>query len=228
MRLEVLEELNLHILRLLKDVWGRVIALDLETHIQHPNMFLTDEQILSVSLARRISGKFMERNEIEVETIFLEDESEESEVKLLEKLNEKLSNIKPLAVIGYGVRQYDIPLLTIKKERYHKRHNQRFWKLVDLVELAAVIDLYHILRYRGYKKLEENLYSQEFSNLPLKRTKRLVSTDRDEKRKDVYRLWKEDRETLREYSEGDVHDLLLIAESLAFGDSHRERYAASY
>jgi DNA polymerase elongation subunit (family B) len=219
-----LEELNLSILKLLRNEWNRVMALDIETHIPAPDMFLTGEWILSVSLARRVSGELTRGEGISVKTIFLDDEREESEKELLTRLNKELSDIKPLGVVGYGIRQYDIPLLVIKKERYCKRYNLSLWGIVDATESAAVIDLYHILKYRKYKKLEEALSSQEFRHLPLKRTKQLVSSYRDEKGKDIYRLWKKDRETLREYSEGEVHDLLLLAEHLAFGGGHRERY----
>jgi hypothetical protein len=117
-----------------------------------------------------------------------------------------------------------MPLLVIKKERYYKRYNLSLWGIVDVTESAAVIDLYHILKYMGYKKLEEALSSQEFAHLQFKRTKHLVSSDREKKREEVYRLWKEDREKLREYSEGEVHDFLLLAEHLAFGGGHRGRY----
>ena len=219
-----LEELNLSILKLLRKERHRVITLDVETHIPVRDMFLTGERILSVSLARRVSGEFMSGEGISVKPIFLDDEGEESEKELLTKLNEDLSEIKPLGVVGYGIRQYDIPLLVIKKERYYKRCNLSLWGIVDATESAAVIDLYHILKYRGYKKLEEVLSSQEFAHLPFKRTKHLVSADREKKREEVYRIWKEDRKTLREYSEGEVHDLLLIAEHLAFGGGHRGRY----
>jgi DNA polymerase elongation subunit (family B) len=211
-----LEELNLSILKLLRNEWNRVIALDIETHIPAPDMFLTNEPILSVSLARRVSGELTRGEGISVKTILLDDENEESEKELLTKLNKELSDIKPLGVVGYMIRQYDIPLLVIKKERY-KRYNLSLWGIVDVTESAAAIDLYHILKYMGYKKLEEALSSQEFAHLPFKRTKHLVSADREKKHEEVHRLWKEDRKTLREYSEGEVHDLLLIAEHLAFG-----------
>jgi DNA polymerase elongation subunit (family B) len=111
-----LEELNLSILKLLRKERHRVITLDVETRIPVRDMFLTGERILSVSLARRVSGEFMSGEGISVKTIFLDDEGEESEKELLTKLNEDLSEIKPLGVVGYGIRQYDIPLLVIKRE----------------------------------------------------------------------------------------------------------------
>jgi hypothetical protein len=98
----------------------------------------------------------------------------------------------PLAVVGYNIRQYDIPLLVFKKEKYQKRYNlslRDIGKIVDVTELAAIIDLYHILKYilkyMRYKNLEEALSAQEFKHLQLRRTRQLVPTNREEKGKEI-------------------------------------------
>jgi hypothetical protein len=119
--------------------------------------------------------------------------------------------IKPLGVIGYGLRQYDLPLLIMKKQRY----NLLLWKLIDMTESAIHVDLYHVLKYKRYKKLNQVLSPPEFAHLPLFRTKDIVTSDRLEKGKEIYRLWKHDKAGLKKYAEGDVHDLLLITESIA-------------
>ncbi|MEM0049561.1 MAG: hypothetical protein QXW39_03385 [Candidatus Bathyarchaeia archaeon] len=206
------EELQIKLLKLLQDNWNRVISLDMETHVLDPSHFLKDERILSVSLARRISGNFVEGKGIELKTIFLDKEDDDSEKMLLKSLDLELSKIKPLGVIGYGLRQYDIPLLVMKKQHY----NLLLWKLIDMTESAVHVDLYHLLKYKRYKKLDQALSSPEFAYLPLKRTHNILPTDRAEKGKEVYRLWKENKERLKEYAEGEVHDILLIAERLAF------------
>jgi DNA polymerase elongation subunit (family B) len=232
-----LEEWNLNILRLLKNEWkdGKVIALDMETSAKDPNNFLTDELILAVSFAWRSSGEPMEEKGISVKTKILDNESEESEKELLIVLNEELEELSrsrskphgvvgyPLAVVGYNIRQYDIPLLVFKKEKYQKCYNLTLWKIVDVTELAAIIDLYHLLKYMGYKNLEGVLSAQEFKHLQIGRTRHLVPTNREEKGKEIYRLWKENKETLKKYLEGEVHDFLLIAEYLVFGGGHRVR-----
>ena len=203
------EEFQLRLMLMLKPFWSRVISLDMETHVSN-EQFLTNERILSISFARRISGNLMDTKGIEVKTIFLNGENDESEKRLLEFFNNELGKIKPLGVLGYGLRQYDIPLLIIKKQHYALL----LWKLIDMTESAAHIDLYHLLKYQRYRKLDEAIDSPEFMGLPLKRTKHLVPKGGKEKGKEIYRLWMEDKDKLRLYCEGDVHDVLLIAEKL--------------
>ena len=203
------EELQLRLMRMLKPFWSRVISLDIETHVSN-EQFLTNERILSISFARRISGNFMNAHSIEVKTLFLNGENDESEKRLLEIFNDELGKIKPLGVLGYGLRQYDIPLLIIKKQHY----GLLLWKLIDTTESAVSVDLYHLLKYKRYRKLDEVIDSTEFMRLPLKRTKTLVPKDRKKKGREIYRLWKENRDKFRMYCEGDVHDILLIAEKL--------------
>ena len=205
------EEMQIKILKSMGPYWSRVISFDLETHVPDPSKFLTNERLLSISFSRRVSGTMMQATGIETKILFLEKEDDESEVNLLRQLDYELSLIRPLCVLGYGLRQYDIPLLCIKKQHYRLL----LWKIIDLCESAVHIDLYHILKYKRYKKFEDVLSSHEFSNLPLKRIKALVPKDREKKGKTIYRLWRDDREKLRRYAEGDVHDILLISEKLA-------------
>jgi len=213
------EELQVKLLKLLQSwkAWDRVVAFDIETSTRGRGFF-SGERVLSVSLARRSSGKLKKDEGIELKTLFLEEETDEAEIKLLKCLNEVLEEIKPLCLIGYGIRQYDIPLLVIKKQQYGERYKQLYgqlpWKLIDALESALHIDLYHIFKYKGYKKFDQALSSEEFRRLPLRRTKEGLPSDKVEKGERIYRLWKENKEKLKEYAEGEVHDILLIAEKL--------------
>lgn len=212
------EELQVKLLKMLRPMWNRVVSFDLETNVKEEK-FLTDERILAISLARRESGNVLDDKGIEIKTWFLKENTDISEIELLRELGEYLGKIKPIGVLGYGIRQYDIPLLIIKKQRYGSRMKKwnEFWKLVDFTESAIHIDLYHVLKYKKYRKFEEALSSDEFTDLPLKRVKTTVTGNRRKKALEIYELWKEDRNKLKTYVEGDAHDALLIAEKLAFG-----------
>ncbi len=152
----------------------------------------------------------MDEDGIKITTFFLDSDSDECEVGLLKSLDNTLGMIRPLCVIGYGIRQYDIPLLCIKKQHY----SLLLWKLIDMCESAVHIDLYHILKYKGYKKLEDALSSSEFSGLPLRIISELVPKDRKKKGPEIYRLWREDREKLKKYTQNEVYNMLLLSEKI--------------
>jgi DNA polymerase elongation subunit (family B) len=152
----------------------------------------------------------MGKDGIEIKTLFLQKEDTHSEKKLLRNLDALLSVIKPLGVIGYGLRRYDLPLLITKKEHY----DLRLWKLIDMTESAVHVDLYHVLKHKGYRKLDQAILSTEFAKLPLKKVLGVIPANRTEKGKEIFRIWKENRDKLKRYVEGEVHDMLLIAEKL--------------
>lgn len=203
------QDMNLKLLNFFKSKWNRVISLDLETRVIE-RQFLKNERILAISYARRINDKFMETEGIETNTLILQNDSIESELELLKKFNTELKQIKPICVVGYGLRYYDIPLLHLKRRQY----NITIWHIVDLIESTFQVDLYHILKYKKYKKLDDVISSDEFSDLPLKKTKDIVSKDKMKKGEDIYKLWKENRKGLINYIDGDAHDPLLIIEKL--------------
>ncbi|MEM0350058.1 MAG: ribonuclease H-like domain-containing protein [Candidatus Caldarchaeum sp.] len=206
------EELNLKLLELLSDCWDRVISLDFETYVVE-NRFLNDEKILSVSFARRVSGKTMQAEGIEVKSNVLNKEDKDSEKQMLDWLDEELGKINPLGVVGYMLRAYDIPLLIMKKER-NKVEGSPYWKIIDLTENAVHVDLYHLLRDRGYNNLYDAISSLS-QNLPLKKVEDYLSQNREMKGKAVKELW--EKGALKEYNEGHAYNMLLIAEWLTFG-----------
>jgi len=236
-----IEDLNINILKMLIEnpkVWSRVISIDLETKVidQQYLSGKNEERILAIGIARRIDNNpinldEMKENEteklkngIETKVLFLEDDTnEEAEINLLMDFCEELERIKPLAVIGYGVRNYDIPLLAVKKQYYGKNYKQYFlknlfWKLVDLVESAILIDLHPLLKsLYGVRKLEDIVRTDKFNKLKpfFEETKMLFPQKGEEKAKEIYNAWRHEREKLKRYLEGDCIIPLIIAEYLA-------------
>lgn len=205
------EELQLKLLQFLEPYWDRVIAFDFETHVEKDE-FLSNERILSISIARRISNKFMESEGIELKTMILKNDDDESEMELLKEFNDELGKIKPIGVIGYCSKFYDLPLLMLKRSNYYRKHKLSIWKVVDFLEASLHLDLYQFFKFKEKKRFHDVLTYTEFSELPFMKTKNIVSSSRDKKGKDIIRLWKEDKENLKKYNEGDVHDTLLLAE----------------
>jgi DNA polymerase elongation subunit (family B) len=205
---------NLEILRLLSKYWKkRVIALDIETHITKD--FLEDEFILGISCAVRNSGKITSSSGIDTITFSLEEESEEAESKLMYEVNSWLNVSKPLGVIGYQSRAYDIPLLIRKNQKYQRRREKPLWALIDTLQEAAHVDLYFLLRtlYK-VKNMREVLEVPEFRKLPLRKEKDLVSKDWVQKGEDILNLWQNQPALFKRYIEGDAINPLLIAEHL--------------
>lgn len=209
-----LEDFNLRILHMLSEYWkGRVVSIDIETHVE--SSFLKDEYVLGVAMAARISGELTEASGIDVKSIVLDGEEEEAEFKLLQQANQILNQYRPLGLLGYGNRGYDIPLLVQKVNKHRKPQGQQLWKLVDALEQAAHIDLRFILKTKyGINNLREATEAAAFKELSLRREKHLVSSDFKQKGKDIVNLWKNNREAFIRYMEADAVNPLLIAEYL--------------
>ena len=210
-----LEDLNFRILKVLSEGWRNVISLDIETDVRTRGEFLTDEYILSIALASRRQGSLLSATGIETEVLMLEEQTEEAEINLLNELNSLFGKQRPLGLVGYGFRGYDIPLLLMKCQKYKSRLDAPLWKVIDALQQAAHVDLYAMLKtwYR-VKNFREAVSAEAFHDLPLKREKGLVSNDFKNKGEDIVRMWREDHEAFLRYAEGDVVDTLLIAEQI--------------
>jgi len=192
-----------------------VICLDLETAPFRNADILTNERILAIAIAKRES-----ENSIDIKSWLLEEDSDEGEYKLLEKFNNDLTP-EPLVVIGYGIRDYDIPLLAIKMKRYDPEITsvkermpkvKKLWHIINLLERAVHIDL--MTRFRFELKtsgFDELLDYKEFFSLPLKRIKHPPPQGKT-LGEYMYELWKERPEEVRTLVESHVHDMLLITE----------------
>lgn len=194
-----------------RKIWDRVIAIDLETDCRNKD-FLSNERILAIGVAY-----FKEDKKINFQIFRLEEDSDESEVRLLQEFDEFLRLKHPLVVTGFHLRQYDVPLLALKKSYYSKKKIV-FWKIGNLIdntfhfELSSYIQDY--MKNRCDEKFQrwslERLVNHKcFETLPLLRSKSVIENDVN-KGEEIYNLWKNRNPIFEEYLKGDVHDPLIL------------------
>jgi len=210
--------------------WHRVVSIDLETKIEKKTDFLTGERLLAMGVARRTGSG------VEVKTFTLKDESDEAEIELLYEAARHLAPVRPLILLGYNIAGYDYPLLNMKLKWHddllrasvpdgEKPHFPReYWALKDALTRAYVLDMMHPLRYAiaehdkttaKYKPLSDVVSHARFEKVALMRRKQLAAgTDTEHKGKVIYDLWRTHNPDFERYLEGDVHDVLLLAEEL--------------
>lgn len=199
----------------------RVVSLDLETAPLKSTDFLSNERILAIAVAKRISGEFTSAEGIEVKSWLLSEDSDLGEYELLREFNEGLRP-EPLGVIGFGIRDYDLPLLSIKMERYNPDinevksripHVKKLWHIINTLERAIHLDLMTRLQFElnvsGFDKVLDH---QKFLHLPLKRIKHLARPKEMSMGEHNYIVWKNQPEFLRALVEAHAYDVLLIAE----------------
>jgi DNA polymerase elongation subunit (family B) len=210
--------------------WHRAVSIDLETKIEKKEDFLTGERLLGIGLARRAEGK------VETKTFILKDESDEAEIELLYEAARWLAPVRPLILLGYNIAGYDYPLLNMKlkwhddllraaaPEGEKPRFPREYWALKDAATRACVLDMLHPLRYAlaehdgttpKYKSLADVVSHARFEKVALMRRKQLAQGETSEhKGKIIYDLWRAHNPDFARYLEGDVHDVLLLAEEL--------------
>lgn len=216
--------------------WHRAVSIDLETKIEKRSDFLSGERLLGIGFARRV-GK-----EVETRTIRLKDDTDEAEVGLLEEAARYLHPIRPLLLLGYNITGYDYPLLALKVKWYDERARaavpegtkpvfpREYWTLKDALTRAFVVDMMHSLRYDlarhdgntpKYRSLSYSVQHPKFASVPLMRRKGLADADAQadkgnqmSKGKKIYEMWKSHDPGFERYLEGDVHDVLLLAEEI--------------
>ena len=193
----------------------KILSIDLETKVLKGDEFLTGELILCISLAYFADGKVHEK------VFVLEDENLQSEGKLLGALDDFLLQMRPLALVGYNVCGYDIPLLSLKLRAHPERI---YWGIKDTIERSFLLDMKHPIRFELAKYSTDRapkilpfskvVTHERWAKLPLMRTKNLVSQTIGEKGHEIYQTWKMDKDKLAEYAEGDANDVLLMFEEL--------------
>lgn len=220
------EQLENNVVRLLYNngSWNRVVSLDIEASLE---IFDDPKKtILSISVARRNNSK------IEIQNFIIEDETPEEEVKIIKQLGAYCRDIKPLMLIGYGIRGFDLPILLIKTKQLEEYlepngYMPEYWALIDTLRRSYILDIINrvkseIARYTNNRprriSLDDAINHDRFKHLPFKKTKYIVSdllsNSNNNKWAAIHKLWKEDRDKFIKYIEGDVHDTLLLAEDL--------------
>ena len=199
----------------------RVISLDIESAPLKDTDFLTNERILAIAIAKRVSGEFMSENGVEVKSWLLDEDSDKGEYKLLEDFSKGLKP-EPLAVIGYGIRDYDLPLLSIKMKRYDPdiaivRSRiptvRKLWPIINMLERAVHLDLMTRLRFElKVSGFDEILDYQKFSHLPLRRIKHAILPKGKSRGEHSCAIWREKPEEIKTLVEAHAHDILLITE----------------
>jgi hypothetical protein len=210
--------------------WHRAVSIDLETKIEKKTDFLTGERLLAIGIARRAGA------DVETRTFTLKDESDDAEIELLYAAARHLAPVHPLLLLGYNIAGYDYPLLNMKLKWHDDLLRSRlpegqkpvfpreYWALKDALTRAFVLDMMHPLRFAlaahdnltpKYKSLADVVAHQRFANVDLMRRKQLAAgTDTENKGKVIYDLWRSRDPAFERYLEGDVHDVLLLAEEL--------------
>ena len=205
--------------------WHRAVSLDVESKILSTKEFLTGERLLGVGIARRFFSR------VDTQQFWTEDDSDEKEFLMLEQLGNALSEWRPIALIGYNIAGYDIPILSIKLKQWsdwmaeHRvaQFPRGYWGLKDAVTLCALVVVQQPVRFEvakfdnttaKYLSLENTIAHDRFSKLPFKKSKNAVHDDKLGKGEKIHQMWKEKDPLLKAYLEGDVHDTLLLAEEL--------------
>lgn len=215
--------------------WHRAVSVDLETKIEKKGDFLTGERLLGIGFARRAGEN------VETKMFRLKDDTDEAEIELLNEAARWLATVRPLLLLGYNISGYDYPLLSLKlkwyddfgrakcKEGEKPVFAREYWALKDALTRAFVLDMMHSLRFvvaqsdgttAKYRSLAYCVGHRMFADVPLMRRKELADAGaqtgnaQTDKGKRIYEMWKNHDPSFENYLEGDVHDVLLLAEQI--------------
>ncbi|MEM2238110.1 MAG: 3'-5' exonuclease [Candidatus Caldarchaeum sp.] len=116
----------------------------------------------------------------------------ESEKRLLSRFD-KHFDIAPDVVVGYGIRYYDIPLLSQKYTLYRK--GLKLYGLRDMLSTALIIDL---APFYGYKKLSEIALNLDKFDENCKRLEQESGSSK--KARWIYDMWRKSRRKFKKSS----------------------------
>lgn len=203
----------------------RVVSVDIEASLstfENPQ-----QQVLSISTARRIDGK------VDIKKFILESETSDDEARIFNEFGTFCQEVKPLVMLGYGSSRFDLPILMLKirtldnQFRKDGRYQPGYWAFREAIGRGYFLDMIDPVRFEIARvdksspsmiSLEKTIAHKRFGHLPFMRTKNVVSdliTGSGMNKWDaIHGLWKDDRKSFNQYIEGDVHDTLLLAEDL--------------
>ncbi len=186
-----------------------VLSIDLESLITRKEQFLTYERIIAVSLS------YMD-GDMKTELYVGEDDTSDSEIEILTKLDKFMGDFAPSVIIGYNETGYDIPLLRMKMAKLP--YGKQLWNLKHFLSVSYALDMMQVIadflgKYDGdyrFRKLSEVVNHEAFADLPLDRKKHLVLRDDMNIGEVIQEMWKSKAPEFLEYCRGDTRDVLSI------------------
>jgi hypothetical protein len=235
---EVIETVRRH------GAWRRVVSIDLETKIEKKTDFLTGERLLGIGLARRAGNELEvktftlkdESDDAEIELLY-EAARYLAPIKPLVLLGYNIAGYD-YPLLNMKLKWHDDMLRAKMPEGQKAVFPREYWALKDALTRAYVLDMMHPLRYAiaehdsttaKYKSLADVVDHARFADVALMRRKHLAagsgrmlpggnmppaSQATENKGKVIYDMWKSHDPNFERYLEGDVHDVLLLAEAL--------------
>jgi DNA polymerase elongation subunit (family B) len=207
--------------------WNRAVSLDIEADLD--TLGDSKKLILSLSVAVRNGDR------IDVKNFILDEETEEGETTVIGQFGTYCQERRPLLVTGFGITDFDLPVLLLKMRQLDVRFKKEraylpgYWAFRDTLRRAYFLDMVDPVRFEigrtdntspKFVNLETVISHKRFQHLPFRNTKHIVS-DLEERLKlnkweAIHHLWKSRNESdaFKQYIEGDVHDTLLLAEEL--------------
>lgn len=186
----------------------RVLALDLETLVKEG--FLRNESIVAVSVGT-LQGKY---------DVIMADPSNYNEYDLLFQLQDFVDSYQPEVIIGYNHVSYDITLINTKlvslpysKQLFALKFFFGTSYLLDMM-YACALDMRVKTGDYNIMSLRKIVNSELYNELDLMRVKENIQIDGMNPAEAVEFLWKNDSKKLREYSLGDVHDVIELYKSI--------------
>ena len=182
----------------------RVMALDLETLVK--GGFLQNEDIVVISVGT-LQGKY---------DVLMADPDNYDEYALLNNLQELVDSYQPEVIIGFNHVSYDITLINTKLVKFP--YSKQLFSLKYFFGTSYLLDMMYVcaldLRIKSgdyaIQSLKKIVNSELYSGINLMRVKETLEMEGKNPAEAVEFLWKNHDKRLREYSLGDVHDVIEL------------------